>query len=130
MATEHDDEAAVLAVNEAFYAAFERNDVDALAATWEHSERAVCTHPGWPILRGWPAVHASWDRILGGPSPLQFILTNVTVAVEGDAAWVTLEENLLEGSRTGAVAALNVFVRTSAGWRMVAHHGSGIVGRA
>ncbi len=125
-----DDEAgAVLAANEAFYAAFEKGDLDDLAATWEHSERVVCTHPGWPILRGWPTVRESWSRILGG-SRLQFILTNVSVAIEGDVAWVTLEENLLNGGQTGgAVAALNLLVRGERGWLVVAHHGSGIVGR-
>ncbi len=122
-----DEVAAVLTANGAFYAAFEKGDLDELTATWEHSDRVVCTHPGWPILRGWPLVRESWSRILGGSS-LQFILTNVAVSLEGDVALVTLEENLLNGGQTGgAVAALNVLVRGERGWLVVAHHGSGIV---
>ncbi|MDQ4098748.1 MAG: DUF4440 domain-containing protein, partial [Actinomycetota bacterium] len=24
-----------------------------MSRVWEHSERVVCTHPGWATLRGW-----------------------------------------------------------------------------
>ncbi len=126
--TERDDSEAVRRANDAFYESFEARDVDALAAAWEKSDRVVCTHPGWPILRGWAAVFDSWARILTGPQRLQFILTNVDVQVAGNAAWVTLDENLLDGTAGGGtVAALNVFVRVGDRWLMVAHHGSGVM---
>ena len=38
--------------NSAFYAALEARDLDAMAEVWEHSDRIVVTHPGWPMLRG------------------------------------------------------------------------------
>ena len=56
----------VRAANQAFYDAHERRDIDAMRTVWEHSDRVVCTHPGWPILRTWPAVEESWRRILAG----------------------------------------------------------------
>jgi ketosteroid isomerase-like protein len=123
------DEAAVLAANRAFYDAFESIDLDALARTWEHSTRVVCTHPGWPILRGWSAVRESWNAILHGGGALQFILTDVQVEVQTDVAWVTLDENLIATSgASGTVAALNVFTRAHDGdWLLVAHHGSSVV---
>ena len=116
----------VLAVNRAFYEAFEARDLDAMSEVWEHSDRTVCTHPGWPSLRGWAAISASWFALFGGPQELQFILTNEAVAVEGDTAWVSNDENLLGGSVGGSVAALNLFVFDGERWRMVAHHGGGI----
>lgn len=120
-----DDEAAVRAVNRAFYDAFEARDLDAMSDCWEHSDRVVCTHPGWRTLRGWGAVSGSWFALFGGPSPLQFILTDEVVAVAGDAAWVTVDENLISPEMGGGtVAAVNLFVRGRDRWRLVAHHGS------
>src|SRR5690606_27639361 len=51
---------AVLAANQAFYDAHEQRDLAAMAAVWEHSDRTVCVHPGWPILRTWPPIEQSW----------------------------------------------------------------------
>ncbi|HSL58129.1 MAG TPA: nuclear transport factor 2 family protein [Acidimicrobiales bacterium] len=119
----------MLAANAAFYAAIEAADLDAMSDLWEHSERVVCTHPGWATIRGWGGVSASWFSIFQGPQRLQFVLTNSSVAVSGGTAWVTIDENLLASGvgagAGGTVAALNLFVRQMDGsWRMVAHHGS------
>lgn len=128
-----EDIAAVGEANAAFYRAFELVDLDAMSDVWEHSERVTCVHPGWPVLRGWANVSASWMAIFSGGRPLQFILTNEAIEVEGATAWVTVDENILPGAGdggSGTVAAVNLFCRTSAGWRMVAHHGSPVASRA
>jgi ketosteroid isomerase-like protein len=124
-----DEEAEVLAVNRAFYDAFETGDLDRLFATWEHSERVVCTHPGWTTLHGWSAVGASWEAIVNGAGAPQFILTNERAVLAGDVAWVTLDENLIgRGGASGTVAALNLLARGDDGrWRLVAHHASSVV---
>jgi ketosteroid isomerase-like protein len=119
----------VLDANRAFYDAHEARDLDAMVAVWEHSDRVVCVHPGWPILRTWSAVHESWRHILGGPGRNQFILTNEAVAIDGDLAWVTLDENLVDRGGTGTVAATNLYARTAGRWLLVVHHGSPVMGR-
>jgi ketosteroid isomerase-like protein len=119
----------VLAANQAFYDAHEGRDLDAMRGVWEHSDRVVCVHPGWPILRTWPAVEESWRRILAGSGRNQFILTNTTVVVDGALAWVTLDENLVDRSATGTIAATNVYADSPDGWRLVLHHGSPVMGR-
>jgi ketosteroid isomerase-like protein len=135
--TEHPDASSVRAANSEFYAAFEARDLDAMADVWEHSDRVVVTHPGWPTLRGWPSIAGSWDAIFRGTPYIQFVLTGEEVSVDGDIAWVTLDENILQamgGENDGdelagaRVAALNLFVRAGSGWRMVAHHGSTVDG--
>ncbi len=118
------DEAAVLAANRAFYEAFEARDLDAMSDVWVRSERAVCTHPGWGTLRGWAAISSSWFALFHNAQPLQFILTNEVVDIEGDTAWVTVDENVIGDAIGGTVAALNVFVFDGERWRMVVHHGS------
>lgn len=121
----HGDRAAVSAANAAFYAAFEARDLDQMSAVWEHSDRVSCVHPGWSVLRGWGAVAGSWFALFGGPQQLQFILTDEVVAVDGDTAWVTVDENLLDGDDIGGtITAFNLFARGADGWKLVAHHGS------
>jgi ketosteroid isomerase-like protein len=118
---------AVLAANRAFYEAHEARDIVAMRKVWEHSDRTICVHPGWPILRAWPLIEQSWERIFAGPGRNQFILTNEAVAVDGGMAWVTLEENLVDTGSTGTVAATNVFARHGGEWLLVVHHGSPVM---
>jgi ketosteroid isomerase-like protein len=135
------DQVAVAAANEAFYGAFETRDLDVMAELWDRSERASITHPGWPTLHGWAKVAASWDAIFRGTPYIQFFLTNERVHVQGDAAWVTVDESILQAFRGesaddaveptagSTVAATNVFVRRDGRWLIVNHHGSPVHGR-
>lgn len=119
----------MLAANQAFYEAHEERDLVAMTALWEHRDRVVCVHPGWPLLRGWEAVIESWRRIFSGPGRNQFIVTNDVVVVAGEVAWVTLDENLMDRAATGTIAATNVFVRNDDGWLLTVHHGSPVMAR-
>jgi ketosteroid isomerase-like protein len=133
-----DEEAMQARVSEAnaeFYAAFEARDLDRMAEVWERSDRATVTHPGWPTLHGWARVAASWEAIFANTPYIQFVLTEESVTVHGDAAWVTLDENILQSTGepgTGAdgelsgsrIATTNVFTLVDDRWRMVVHHGS------
>ncbi len=123
--------AAVLEANRAFYNAFEGRDLDAMSSLWEHSDRVVCTHPGWASLRGWPKVSASFFALFQNAEHLQFILTNERAQVVGEVAWVAIDENILDAEGATTVAALNVFVRDAeGGWVMVAHHASPVTASA
>ena len=116
----------MLRANQAFYDAFEARDLDAMSDVWEHSDRAVCTHPGWSSLRGWAAIVSSFAALFRSPQSLQFLLTDAAASVDADTAWVTVDENLLGDQGGTAVAALNLFARTDGRWRLVVHHGSPI----
>lgn len=116
--------AEVLAAHGAFYAAFEARDLDAMADVWEHSDDVVCAHPGWAPLHGWARVLASWDAIFRNTPYIQFVLTDVTLAMRGEIAWVSVSENILQGAEAlhaSAVAALNVFARRDGRWCLVVH---------
>jgi ketosteroid isomerase-like protein len=125
-----DDRDDVLAANEAFYAAFEQRDLDAMSNVWDHADRVVCTHPGWLPRHGWGAVAASWFALFTNGQNLQFILTDEQASTDGELGWVSCIENILgDGSTGGSVAALNVFVREQGVWKLVAHHGSSVATR-
>lgn len=122
---------AVVAANKAFYAAFEARDLDAMSLLWEHSDRIVCTHPGWASLRGWGQVAASFFALFQNSQHLQFILTKEKAEVAGEVGWVTVDENILQTDSATTVSALNLFVRDSDGdWVLVAHHASPVTDTA
>ena len=122
---------AVRQANAAFYAAFEERDLDAMSRVWEHTDRVVCTHPGWASLRGWARVSASFFALFQNAQHLQFILTNELAVAVGDLAWVSIDENILDLDGATTVAALNLFTRHPDGrWLMVAHHGSPVTATA
>jgi ketosteroid isomerase-like protein len=126
----------VAEANLAFYGAFEARDLGAMGEVWEQSGRVAVTHPGWPTLRGFEKVLSSWRAIFANTPYIQFFLTDEEVTVDGDVAWISLYENILqevpgsgdEGRQPelgdSRVAATNVFCRTDGRWRMVIHHGS------
>ena len=116
----------MLAANRRFYEAFESRDLDAMSSLWERTERATCTHPGWATLRGWGPVAASYFALFQGPNQLQFVLTEERVFIDGNVAWVSLDENLLGDGGGVTIATLNMFVADPEDreWRLVVHHGS------
>jgi ketosteroid isomerase-like protein len=120
----------VVRANGAFYDAFERGDIDAMSELWEHSDRVVCTHPGWSALRGWASVSSSWFALFNNGQGLQFIVTNVQASVAGVVGWVSCDENILGATASGTVAAFNLFARDGDRWRMVAHHASPVATRS
>ena len=127
-----DDESAELEeANARFYRAFEALDLAEMDAMWAHGEHVRCIHPGWSMLEGWEAVRQSWEAIFKDSREMRFSLGDVQARVAGDTAWVTLNENILQGSgevaaglHDATVAATNVFVHDERGWRLVVHHGS------
>ncbi|HXG50878.1 MAG TPA: nuclear transport factor 2 family protein [candidate division Zixibacteria bacterium] len=125
-----DDEKAVAEANEAFYRAFESLSTAEMEKVWRRAPYIQCIHPGWHILRGWDPVMTSWQRIFENGQEMRFMLTDVSIRVHGDLAWVTLYENIhgpVEGRIASAtVAATNVFERGRDGWRLIHHQGCSV----
>ncbi len=65
---------------------------------------------------------------------MRFTISDVQVVQVGDLGWVTCTENILSDVRgrvaVTAILATNLFVRDAAGWRMVHHHASHVLGAA
>jgi uncharacterized protein (TIGR02246 family) len=117
----------------AFYEALERADLGLMMAVWSEDEEIVCVHPGGQRLAGQDQVRESWRQIFAGGASAQVHVAQ-QVAISGTMVAVhSVHENF---SRPGqprpmqAVVATNVYLRTAAGWRMVAHHGSPAPGTA
>ena len=120
----------VLAANQRFYSALENLDFEAMEEIWLHEDWVGCVHPGWELLEGWDAVGESWRRIFENTQRMKVGVSNVSVRVEGDTAWVNCIEEVTSsyasGFSTASVQATNIFVRRDGDWRLVHHHASAI----
>ena len=117
----------------AFYDALESADLDAMMAVWADDEEIVCVHPGWPRLAGQDQVREGWRRIFSGSPKMRVQLSQQVAVSEVMVAVHSVHESITLAGEKGAqapVVATNVYLRTAAGWRMVAHHGSVVPGEA
>ncbi|MEO0867030.1 MAG: nuclear transport factor 2 family protein [Cyanobacteria bacterium J06642_11] len=123
---------AVLEINQAFYRAFEKKDMDAMEAVCSQGIGSLCIHPGREAIKGWDAIRQSWMQIFKATRYLEIDLDVVSVEVSGDLAYVVLVEKVMQvaGSRRleAKSMATNMFERMGGQWYLVHHHGSPMVG--
>ena len=115
------------AAEDAFYDAFERRDLDAMARIWDHEAEVSCIHPGGPRLDDIDVILESWRAIFEGGQRLRFERAGVAPTTGTDVAVHCLHEVIRFGERfeqQGTVVATNVYRRTEQGWKMVIHHAS------
>ena len=122
-------EQGILAINENFYQAFNRGDLNLMQSVWAHNESVVCIHPGWEVIRGFDGVIQSWENIFAGSENLEIKLSDIKVT-DGGMVWVSCQENLFAMSMSGVqvskVHATNLFEKIEDQWKMVLHHASSI----
>jgi ketosteroid isomerase-like protein len=120
-------------VENAFYQALERGDLELMMAVWSDDEEIVCVHPGGVRVAGQEQVRESWRRIFASGQRLsvrtaqQVTLSGMMVAVHSVHELITVAGE--KGVRAPVIAT-NVYLRSAAGWRMVVHHASPAPGPA
>lgn len=125
------DEQDVLAVNQAFYRAFEKKDSEAMSAVWSKGSGSICIHPGRKALRGWEAISDSWEMIFRATKYLEIDTDRISIEISGNIAYVVLIENVLQiggGQKLKAQSmATNIFELMGGKWYLIHHHGSPIM---
>ncbi|MDD5250443.1 MAG: nuclear transport factor 2 family protein [Rhodocyclaceae bacterium] len=114
-------------VENAFYEALERADLEAMMAVWAEDEEIVCVHPGGSRLSGYADIREAWRRVFEGGIKLRVQVSNPGVVQTPFTAVHSLIERIgvVGNDETRApVVATNVYVRGPLGWRMVVHHAS------
>ncbi len=110
-----------------FYEALRDGDLDRVMAVWADDEEVVCVHPGGTRVVGTAGVRAAFEAIFANGHILVHPEHVKRVHSMGSAVHSVLERIDVvtdEGPRTGWIVATNVYVKTTQGWRMVAHHAS------
>lgn len=114
-------------VEQQFYEALQQADLDALMAVWADDEEIACVHPGGVRLTGAAAIRASFEAVLA-QGPLNIVPENLRRHHALACAVHHLTERISartpDGLQTAFVLATNVYMKTTQGWRLVAHHAS------
>jgi ketosteroid isomerase-like protein len=114
-------------IEQQFYEAMQRGDIERMMAVWSDDDEIACVHPGGPRLVGPGAVRASFDAIFthGGVDATPERVRRLEL--QGGAVHHVLERvqaMTSEGPQSAWVLATNVYALTAEGWRMVLHHAS------
>jgi len=110
-----------------FYEALQRGDIEKLMAVWADEDDICCVHPNGPRVIGPAAIRATFEGLFASaaidahPEKVRRIVTH-------DSAVHCVVERIQvlteEGPQLAYVLATNVYVKTTLGWRLVAHHAS------
>jgi ketosteroid isomerase-like protein len=110
-----------------FYEALRDGDLDRVMAIWADDDDVICVHPGGARVVGPQAVRAAFEAIFANGNIVVHPEHVKRVQAMGCAIHSVLERIdviTADGPRTGWIVATNVYVKSTQGWRMVAHHAS------
>ena len=117
---------ALRAANVAFYAAFEKLDLEVMANLWARSVPVSCVHPGWDLVLGYEAVMQSWRGIFDGSSELSLRSEDSQVVAGSAMGWVVSREILNTRVQNtpieNTLSCCNTFVLEEGVWRIAHHH--------
>ena len=114
-------------IEQQFYEALQRADIEALMAVWSDDDEIVCVHPGGPRMVGSAAIRASFEALFGNgaidvrPEKVRR-LQALNCAVHSVQERVNVPTE--QGPKAAWVMATNVYVKSSRGWALAAHHAS------
>jgi ketosteroid isomerase-like protein len=110
-----------------FYEALRDGDLDRVMTVWADDDEVICVHPGGARMVGPQAVRAAFEAIFANGNIVVHPEHVKRLQAMGSAVHSVLERIdviTADGPRTGWIVATNVYVKTTQGWRMVAHHAS------
>jgi len=114
-------------IEQQFYEALQRGDIDRLMEVWSDDEEISCVHPGGPRVVGAAAIRQAFEAIFANgaidayPEKVRRLQT-LDCAVHSVLERVQVLTD--EGPQAAWVVATNVYVKGPRGWRLVAHHAS------
>jgi uncharacterized protein (TIGR02246 family) len=114
-------------IEQQFYEALQRGDIERLMALWSDDEDISCVHPGGPRLLGAAAIRAAFESMFSNgainarPEKVRRLQTH-SCAVHSVLEHIHVMTS--DGPQSGWVVATNVYVKAAQGWRLVAHHAS------
>ena len=114
-------------IEQQFYEALQRGDIDKLMAVWSDDDEIACVHPGGPRLIGAAAIRASFEAMFGNGAINAFPEKVRRVLSHSSAVHNVLERVQVmtqDGLQSAWVIATNVYLKGAHGWRLVAHHAS------
>lgn len=110
-----------------FYDALQRGDLEQVMAVWADDDEILCVHPSGARVVGATAIRESFTALFANGAvnarPEQ-VRRLVMPDMELHHLVERVEVQTVQGPRTAWVLASNLYVRSSLGWRLAAHHAS------
>lgn len=114
-------------IEQQFYEALQRADIDALMAVWSDDDEVVCVHPGGPRVVGPVAIRTTFEQIFANGAIRAYpekVRRLQSMSCEVHSVLERIDVVTAEGPEAAWVVATNVYVKTTEGWRLAAHHAS------
>jgi ketosteroid isomerase-like protein len=114
-------------IEQQFYEALQRGDIERLMAVWSDDEEISCVHPGGPRVVGAGAIRAAFESVFADgavnarPEKVRRLQTH---ACSVHSVLEHLQLMTPDGPQSAWIVATNVYVKTPQGWRLVSHHAS------
>jgi ketosteroid isomerase-like protein len=114
-------------IEQQFYEALQRGDIDRLMAVWADDEEISCVHPGGPRVVGAMAIRSAFEAIFANgainaqPEKVRRLQTH-TCAVHSVLEHIQIMTT--GGPQSAWVVATNVYLLGAQGWRLASHHAS------
>jgi ketosteroid isomerase-like protein len=114
-------------IEQQFYEALQRGDIERLMSVWSDDEEISCVHPGGPRVVGAGAIRSAFDAMFTNgtinarPEKVRRLQTH-SCAVHSVLEHIHVMTP--EGPQSAWVVATNVYLKTAHGWRLVSHHAS------
>lgn len=110
-------------VENSFYEAFRKRDLELMEVVWDTSDDVMCIHPGSQRIYSFDLIIASWQQIFSALQATNIEITEPVYKLAETVAIHYVKENLSIGNKTiGLVYATNIYRQTANGWKMIAHH--------
>ena len=114
-------------IEQQFYEALQRGDIERLMAVWSDDEEISCVHPGGPRVVGAAAIRSAFEAIFANgavnarPEKVRRLQTHASAV---HSVLEHIQIMTAEGPQSAWVVATNVYLKGAQGWRLVAHHAS------
>jgi len=120
----------IIKSNDTFYKALGTRDLELMNSIWVTDKKSSCVHPGWVMFYGWESIKQSWENVFDPNDQVDIKLTNISLEVKGNVAWLTCIQHLTYIKRDPMMAnvsqSTNIFEKKGPSWLMVLHHASPI----
>lgn len=113
---------------DAFYDAFEENDLDKMMNAWDSEDDIACIQPMREQVQGRAAVRSSWEEVFSFGAEMEIEIHHQQWIEMNDVAIHIVHEQLTfkanPTQKPPPLIATNVYRRAGQGWNMVLHHTS------
>ncbi len=114
-------------IEQQFYEALQRGDIERLMAVWSDDDEISCVHPGGPRVVGAAAIRGSFESMFSNGA-IDARPEKVRRLQSHDCSVHSVLEHVRimseQGPQSAWVVATNVYLKTPRGWRLVSHHAS------